>query len=134
MANEPTIFEKIIEGKIPAHKIYEDNDFIAILDITPIAPGHTLVIPKTPYSYIFDMEGEAYLKLMSLSKRLAQKIKERLNCERVCMGVIGWEVPHVHVHLVPTNTGKDFIISGPGKGKNSSPDELKEICNKLAKD
>jgi len=125
-----TIFEKIIAGEIPCAKIYEDENFLAFLDVRPINTGHTLVIPKKPESYIFDLEDQAYIDLMKLSKKVANHLKDKLNCKRICMTVIGWEVPHVHVHLVPTDEMEDFYVKGP-KMKQANIDELQEVAKNL---
>lgn len=125
-----TIFEKIIQGKIPCAKVYEDQNFIAILDMRPVNPGHTLVIPKKAEAYIFDLEDEIYLALMSVTKKLANHIKEKLNCKRICMTVIGWEVPHVHIHLIPTNAIHELPLNGPNV-KQASLEELQEMAKKL---
>ena len=125
-----TIFEKIISGDIPCAKVYEDERFLAFLDVRPVNTGHTLVIPKEPHPYIFDLDDETYTDLMTLSKKVAKHLKEKLDCQRVCMTVIGWEVPHVHVHLIPTNEIKELPLNGPNV-KKATPDELREIAEKL---
>ncbi|PRX56578.1 HIT family protein [Flagellimonas meridianipacifica] len=100
----PSIFTKIIKGEIPCHKVAEDDDHIAFLDINPNAKGHTLCVPKKEVDKIWDMEKEEYLKLMDFSYKVAQAIESSVSCERVGMTVIGLEVPHVHVHLIPLNS------------------------------
>ena len=125
-----TIFERIIQGEIPAAKIYEDEKFIAILDVMPVVPGHTLVIPKKPAPYLFELDDKIYLELMQLSKRIANHLQKKLGCKRVCMTVIGWEVPHVHVHLIPTTDAAQLPLSGPERKKASSQ-ELLELSEKL---
>jgi len=99
-----SIFTKIINGEIPCYKVAEDNNFIAFLDINPNAKGHTLVVPKKEENKLFDLSKEEYLNLMDFSYRVAKALEKAVSCKRVCMSVIGLEVPHVHVHLVPTNT------------------------------
>jgi len=96
-----SIFTKIIQGEIPSHKIAEDQDHIAFLDINPNAPGHTLCVPKREVDKITDMEEEAYLALMRFSRRVALALEGAVPCKRVGISVIGLEVPHVHVHLIP---------------------------------
>jgi histidine triad (HIT) family protein len=97
----PSIFTRIIKGEIPSYKIAEDDDNFAILDIQPNAPGHTLCIPKKEVNKLTDMDVEAYLSLMRFSRRVALALEESMDCKRVGMTVIGLEVPHVHVHLIP---------------------------------
>jgi histidine triad (HIT) family protein len=108
-----TIFSKIIAGEIPCHKIDEDQNFLAFLDISPVAEGHTLVIPKKEVSYLFDLDEETYLGLMLFAKRLAPAIAKAIPCLRVGVTVIGLEVPHTHIHLVPLNHMNDINFSKP---------------------
>ncbi|PKH52930.1 HIT family protein [Tenacibaculum sp. Bg11-29] len=103
-----SIFTKIISGEIPSYKIAENDNFIAFLDINPNAKGHTLVVPKREENKIFDLSKEEYSKLMSFSYRVAKAIEKTIPCKRVGMSVIGLEVPHVHVHLIPLNTMADI--------------------------
>jgi histidine triad (HIT) family protein len=98
-----TIFTKIINDEIPAYKIAEDEDYLAFLDINPNAKGHTLCIPKKEPDKIFDMESEEYLGLMKFAHRVARALEKAIPCQRVGMAVIGLEVPHAHVHLIPLN-------------------------------
>lgn len=97
----PSIFSKIVSGEIPCHKIAEDENFLAFLDINPLKKGHTLVIPKKETDYIFDMEDTELGKLMVFAKAVAGKMKKVLPCKRIGVTVIGLEVPHAHVHLIP---------------------------------
>lgn len=106
-----TIFSKIISGEIPAHKIAETNDFLAFLDISPLARGHVLVIPKTEVDYIFDMEEAAYIELWIFAKIVAKGIKESFPCEKVGVAVVGLEVAHTHIHLIPINKVSDMDFS-----------------------
>ncbi len=108
-----TIFTKIVAGEIPCHEVWADDRHFAFLDINPRAPGHTLVIPKREVSYIFDLEPEEYDGLWRAARTVADRMKTALSCERICVSVIGWEVPHVHVHLVPTNRIEDFPFPPP---------------------
>jgi histidine triad (HIT) family protein len=105
-----SIFTKIINGEISCYKVAEDNHFIAFLDIHPNAKGHTLCIPKKETNKIFDMEQQQYLELMQFSRRVALAIEKTVPCKRVGMSVIGLEVPHVHVHLIPLNDMKEMTF------------------------
>jgi histidine triad (HIT) family protein len=98
-----SIFTKIVNGEIPCYKITEDDSFLAFLDVNPNAKGHTLCIPKTEIDKIFDIEDEKYLALMQFSKKVAIALEKSVPCKRVGMAVIGLEVPHAHVHLIPLN-------------------------------
>ena len=98
-----SIFTKIIAGEIPCYKIAEDNNFIAILDVNPNAKGHTLCIPKLEINKIFDMDEELYLGLMKFSRKIAIALEKTIACKRIGVAVVGLEVPHVHVHLIPLN-------------------------------
>jgi len=100
-----SVFEKIAKRELPAYVVWEDDMFIAFLSINPLAKGHTLVVPKENWGdYLFDLDNDKYQKLMLVSKNVAALIKEKLSCERVLMWVEGFEVPHVHVHLIPGRT------------------------------
>ncbi|MFG4001280.1 HIT family protein [Flavobacterium aquidurense] len=98
-----SIFTKIVNGEIPAYKIAEDDNYLAFLDVNPNAKGHTLCIPKQEIDKIFEMEDELYLGLMKFSKKIAIAIEKTVSCKRVGMAVVGLEVPHAHVHLIPLN-------------------------------
>lgn len=98
-----SIFTKIIRGEIPCYKIAEDENFIAFLDVNPNAKGHTLCIPKQEINKIFEMEDDLYLGLMQFSKKIAVALEKTVSCKRIGMAVIGLEVPHAHVHLIPLN-------------------------------
>jgi histidine triad (HIT) family protein len=98
-----TIFTKIVNGEIPSYKITEDDNFLAFLDVNPNAKGHTLCIPKQEINKIFDMDDELYLGLMQFSKKVAIALEKTVPCKRVGMAVVGLEVPHAHVHLIPLN-------------------------------
>ncbi|WP_166920785.1 HIT family protein [Flavobacterium poyangense] len=98
-----SIFVKIVNGEIPAYKIAEDDNYLAFLDVNPNAKGHTLCIPKQEIDKIFDMEDELYLGLMKFSKKIAIALEKTVPCKRVGMAVVGLEVPHAHVHLIPLN-------------------------------
>jgi len=103
----PTLFTKIINGEIPCYKIAEDADFLAFLDINPNAKGHTLCIPKIEVDKILDMDEAHFLKLMAFSRKVGKAVGETIACKRVGITVIGLEVPHAHVHLIPLNTMQD---------------------------
>jgi len=98
-----SIFTKIVNGEIPSYKIAEDDNYLAFLDVNPNAKGHTLCIPKQEIDKIFDMEDELYLGLMKFSKKIAIALEKTVPCKRVGMAVVGLEVPHAHVHLIPLN-------------------------------
>ena len=104
----PTIFERVISGEIPCYRVWEDDRHLAFLDINPRVHGHTLVVPKKPWDEIFAMPVEEYDALWSAARVVAQHLKERTGCQRVVVVVLGYEVPHVHIHLMPTNELGDF--------------------------
>ncbi len=105
-----TLFTKIINGEIPCYKIAEDDNFFAFLDINPNAKGHTLCIPKKEENKLFDLDQEAYTDLMAFTYKVAKAIEKTVPCKRVGMSVIGLEVPHVHVHLIPLNDMKEMTF------------------------
>ena len=108
-----TIFSKIVRGEVNAYKVLEDDRFLAFLDVFPLVKGHTLVIPKEPVDYIFDLDPETLAGLHTFSQRVAKAIKKAIPCTRVGVAVIGLEVPHAHVHLVPLNSIADMNFSNP---------------------
>lgn len=124
-----SIFTKIVNGEIPSYKIAENEDFYAFLDINPNAAGHTLVIPKKEENRIFDLSKEEYSKLMEFSYRVAKALEKVVPCERIGMSVIGLEVPHVHVHLIPINSMADMQFV---KKEKLSTDEFKVLANKIS--
>lgn len=124
-----TIFSKIISGEIPCYKIAENDNFLAFLDISPLAKGHTLVIPKKEIDYIFDVEEEEYANLWLFAKQVAKKIKAKIDCTRIGVAVIGLEEAHAHIHLVPINKVSDIDFSKP-KLKFSSND-MQDIANSI---
>jgi histidine triad (HIT) family protein len=126
-----SIFSKIINGEIPCHKIAEDDKHLAFLDITPLAKGHTLVIPKIETDYVFDMADTDLADLIVFSKKVALLIKEAIPCKKVGVSIIGLEVPHAHVHLIPMNSISDMNFSGPKL--QVSNDELAEISSLIRK-
>ena len=124
-----SIFSKIIAGQIPAHKVAEDERFLAFLDINPLVTGHVLVIPKQEVDYLFDLDDDTYLGLQAFAKKVAAGIKEAIPCLRVGVAVIGLEVPHVHIHLVPLNKMDDINFSR--KKLNPTQEELKLTAEKI---
>src|SRR5437879_4126663 len=109
----PSVFSKIIAGQIPCYKIAEDENYFAFLDVAPLKKGHTLVVPKKEVDYIFDLDDETYIGLMNFSKRVARAIKLSIPCKKVSFQVIGLEVPHAHVHLMPINSMSDCNFANP---------------------
>jgi histidine triad (HIT) family protein len=103
-----SVFTKIINGDIPCHKIAENENYIAFLDVFPLKKGHTLIVPKKEVDYLFDLDSETYLGLMDFSKKIAIAIKLAFPCNRIGMTVIGLEVPHAHIHLIPINVMNDM--------------------------
>ncbi len=124
-----TIFSKIVKGEIPAYKIYEDDDFLAFLDVFPIARGHTLVIPKIEIDNVFDMEDDLYLRFHLICKKLARGIAKAIPCIRVGSAIVGLEIPHAHIHLVPLNSISDLNFE---KEKlKFSQEEFEEIAKMI---
>lgn len=109
----PTLFSRIVSGEIPCHKIAENDQFLAFLDIMPLAEGHTLVIPKQEIDYIFDLPDDLLSGLILFAKSLAPALQQAVPCKRIGVSVIGLEVPHAHVHLIPMNTISDVNFSRP---------------------
>ena len=126
-----TIFSKIVKGEIPAYKVAENEDFLAFLDINPLAKGHALVIPKKEIDYIFDMDDASYCEFQLFAKRVARAIKLVIPCEKIGVAVIGLEVAHAHIHLVPINSIYDIDFGKP-KLKLSS-EELAKIAGDISK-
>ena len=124
-----SIFSKIIEGKLPCFKVAESKDFLAFLDINPNSVGHTLCIPKKPEDKIFDLSEEQYIKLMSFSRKVALAIEKTIDCKRVGIAVIGLEVAHVHVHLIPINSLIDMSFTNKVKVENP---KMEELANQIA--
>lgn len=124
----PTIFTKIINGEIPCYKVAEDENFIAFLDINPNVVGHTLCVPKVEVDKLFDLDEVTYLNLMSFSRKVAKALEKTVSCKRIGVAVIGLEVPHVHVHLIPLNQMSDMDFS---KKTALTPDEFKALATKI---
>lgn len=125
-----SIFTKIIQGEIPSYKIAEDENYYAFLDINPLVKGHTLVIPKKEVDYLFDLDDETLKGLSAFSKRVAKAIDKTIECKRVGVVVLGLEVPHAHIHLIPLQSEADACFSKPKM--KFSEDELKEIAEKIS--
>lgn len=124
-----SIFTKILSGEIPSHKVAENKKFLAFLDISPLAKGHVLVIPKEEINYIFDIPDELLGELMVFAKGVAKKMKKVIPCERIGVSVIGLEVPHAHVHLIPINSVSDMNFARPKLSISS--EELAEIATAI---
>lgn len=124
-----SIFTKIINGELPAYKVAENENFLAFLDISPIAKGHTLVIPKTEVDYMFNIEDKLLAEMWLFAKKVALKIENAIPCQRVGVAVIGLEVPHAHIHLVPINHVGDINFSQPKL--SFTQEEMKDICDKI---
>lgn len=125
-----SIFSRIAAGEIPSYKVAEDDRHFAFLDINPVHPGHVLVIPKKEVDYIFDLDDEEYASLMLFAKRVAKALKAAIPCRKVGVTVIGLDVPHTHVHLVPMDKGDDMNFCGE---KLTLPaEEMAEIAAKIA--
>ena len=125
-----TIFTRIINGEIPCYKVAEDERYFAFLDINPMTKGHTLVIPKCEEDYIFNLDDETYAGLMLFAKKVAVAIDAAVPCKRVGVAVMGIEVPHTHVHLIPITKESDMIISNPKL--TLSAQEMTEIASAIA--
>lgn len=124
-----TIFTKIILGEIPGYKIAETDQFYAFLDINPITKGHTLVVPKQEIDYIFDLEDNTLRDMVVFAKGIARRIKNAIPCNRVAMVVLGLEIPHAHIHLIPINSESDVDFHHPKL--RLSADEFREIQNSI---
>lgn len=124
-----SIFTKIISGEIPSYKVAENDDFFAFLDINPNAKGHTLVVPKKEVNRLFDLDEEMYNKLMSFSREIALAMKKAISCDRIGMSVIGLEVPHVHVHLIPLNKMEDIQFM---KKVKLQPEEFEAVSKAIS--
>ncbi len=125
-----TLFSKIVKGEIPSYKIAETKDFYAFLDIHPLTKGHTLVIPKKEVDYIFDLDNETYAGLQLFAKIVAEAIKNAIPCARVGVCVLGLEVPHAHIHLIPFNTMDQMNFANPKLKLEKA--EMEEIAKSIA--
>ena len=128
----PTIFSRIVKGEIPSYKIAEDDKYFAFLDINPLAEGHTLVIPKTEVDYLFDLDDATLSGLTLFSKRVAKAIEKAVPCKRIGIAVLGLEVPHAHIHLVPLNQESDINFFKPKL--KLTPERFKELTDKISKE
>ena len=124
-----SIFSRIVAGEIPSHKVAENEEFYAFLDINPVAPGHTLVIPKKEVDYIFDIDDAALGRMMAFAKRVARAQEAAITCKRVGLAVMGLEVPHAHIHLIPIQKESDMYFGG-AKLKLSA-EELDKIATQI---
>jgi histidine triad (HIT) family protein len=126
-----SVFSKIIAGEIPAHKVAETIDYLAFMDVNPLVEGHLLVIPKKEVDYIFDLDSETYVGLMLFARIVAEGLEKAIPCKRIGVSVVGLEVPHVHVHLIPMNTMDDINFSRPKL--KLSEEKLAEIAELIRK-
>jgi histidine triad (HIT) family protein len=124
-----SIFTKIINGEIPSYKVHENEKFFAFLDISPLKAGHTLVVPKEEIDYIFDMPNDLLSEILVFSKEVARKIEAVIECERIGVSVIGLEVPHAHVHLIPMNSVSDMNFAKPKLELDS--DYMMDLAEKI---
>lgn len=124
-----TIFTRIINGEIPSYKVAEDENFYAFLDINPLMKGHTLVVPKQEVDYLFDLDDNILQKMTIFAKRVAAQIKCKIECKKVAMIVLGLEVPHAHIHLIPMNTESD--VDFRKEKLNLTPEEFAQIAKEL---
>lgn len=124
-----TIFSKIASGEIPCYKVAEDENYFAFLDINPLTKGHTLVIPKKEEDYLFQLDAPTYIGLMLFAKKIALAIQKAVPCKRIGMAVIGLEVPHAHIHLIPINNESDMNFKNPKLQLSS--EEMTEIASAI---
>lgn len=122
-----SIFSKIVSNEIPSYKVYENENFLAFLDINPLKKGHTLVIPKIEVDYIFDLKSKEYQELWNFAKLVAEGMKRVIKCERISIVVMGLEVPHAHIHLIPLDSMQDIDFSQPKL--NLSSDQMNKIAS-----
>lgn len=126
-----SIFSRIIAGEIPSYKVAEDDRFYAFLDINPLTKGHTLVVPKKEVDYLFDLDDETLQGMILFAKQVAWKIKQEIDCTRVAVVVLGLEVPHAHIHLIPIREEND--VDFHRKKLKLTPDEFREIAERLSR-
>ena len=125
-----SIFSRIIAGEIPSYKVAEDENYYAFLDINPLTKGHTLVVPKQETDYLFDLDDDTLAGMVLFAKRIAKRIGEKIACKRVAVVVLGLEVPHAHIHLIPINNEKD--VDFHREKLKLSPEEFKRISTMIA--
>lgn len=126
-----SIFSRIVAGEIPCYKVAEDENYFAFLDISPMVKGHTLVIPKREVDYIFDLEDDELTGLHLFAKKVAVALKKAFPCQRIGMAVLGMEVPHTHIHLIPLQKESDMLFSNPKL--SFTPEEMAEIAEAIRK-
>lgn len=124
-----TIFTRIIQGEIPSYKVAEDENYYAFLDINPLTEGHTLVVPKKEVDYLFDLDDRTLADMMVFAKKVARKIGEKIACKRVAVVVLGLEVPHAHIHLIPINSEKD--VDFHREKLKLTPEEFRKIAEMI---
>jgi len=124
-----SIFTRIINGEIPCYKVAEDDRYIAFLDVRPLKPGHTLVVPKQEVDYIFDLDESTLAGLMLFAQKVARAMKEVIDCKRIGVAVIGLEVPHAHIHLVPLTRESDLLFTNPRV--SPSPEENEKLAREI---
>jgi len=124
----PSVFSRIVKGEIPCHKIAETDDYLAFLDVFPCAVGHTLVIPKQEIDYLFDLDDSLYMGLMQFAKTVAAGVEKAIPCKRIGVAVVGLEVPHAHVHLIPLSSMADMNFNNKLK---MTQDELAETAQRI---
>ena len=127
-----SIFTKIVNGEIPAYKVAEDENFLAFLDIFPVTKGHTLVIPKKEVDYLFDLDDETYTGLQLFAKKVAKGIQKAIPCQKVGVMVLGLEVPHAHIHLIPMQTEADLLHFS--KKQSYTKEEMTDIAGAIARE
>ena len=125
-----SIFSRIIAGEIPSYKVAEDENYYAFLDINPLTEGHTLVVPKKEIDYIFDLDDDTLTSMMLFAKQVATKIKRKIDCKRIAMVVLGLEIPHAHIHLIPIQSEKD--VDFHREKLKLSAEEFKKIATAIA--
>ena len=125
-----TIFTRIVRGEIPSYKVAEDEGFFAFLDINPLTKGHTLVVPKQETDYLFDLDDRTLADMIVFAKRIARKLKEKIECKRVAVVVLGLEVPHAHIHLIPIQDEKD--VDFHKEKLKLSPEEFRAIADTIS--
>ena len=125
-----TIFTRIVRGEIPSYKVAEDERFFAFMDINPLTKGHTLVVPKQETDYLFDLDDRTLADMIVFAKRIARKLKEKIECKRVAVVVLGLEVPHAHIHLIPIQDEKD--VDFHKEKLKLSPEEFRAIADTIS--
>ena len=125
-----TIFTRIVRGEIPSYKVAEDEMFFAFLDINPLTKGHTLVVPKQETDYLFDLDDRTLADMIVFAKRIARKLKEKIECKKVAVVVLGLEVPHAHIHLIPIQDEKD--VDFHKEKLKLSPEEFRAIADTIS--